>query len=153
MRNPIAKNIVPIMSVGALKSLLPPPYGGKETYGLLSSVTGKLTVHTQIIWKTQNPKNLKKSSLLSSNRSSFPVLRIRKRRNPESRTPQSITKRETTILRVWTLSEIPIDRVIIARMTKLVPPAKSVLENQQLLKRISYNLSNRNVQAIEKKRS
>jgi hypothetical protein len=42
--------------------------------------------------------------------------------------PQTITKREATIFRAWTFPEIPIDSVIMASTTKLVPPAKSVLK-------------------------
>ena len=119
------------MSVGALKLLVPPPFGGYETFGLFKIVTGRLTVHTQTIWNTQNPKNLKKWSRLSSNRSSFPVFNIRKSRNPERRMPQTITKRDATILRAWTFPDIPIDSVMTASTTKFVPPAKSVLTNQK----------------------
>lgn len=69
------------------------------TFGEFNTVTGNETVHTQIIWKTQKPRNGKNLSLLSSKRSSLPVFRIRKRRKPESRRPQTMMKSKTTIWR------------------------------------------------------
>ena len=44
--------------------------------------------------------------------------------------PQVMTKREAMMLRAWRLEVMPIERVIIARTTKFVPPAKSVLRCQ-----------------------
>lgn len=90
-------------------------------------VTGKEQVQTQNIWKIQKPRNLKKLLRLSSKRSSLPVLRTRNNRKPERRRPHIIMKRETTI---WRASGRPSAaelkaRVIMARTTKLVPPAKS----------------------------
>lgn len=78
---------------------------------------------TQNIWNTQKPKNGKNLSRLSSKRSSFPVLTILNSRKPESRAPQSIMKIDATIWRpLWWPEKA---RVIMARTTKLVPPAKS----------------------------
>jgi hypothetical protein len=52
--------------------------------------------------------------------------------------PQTITKRDATILRAWTFPEIPIDSVMIASTTKFVPPAKSVLsESEEGIERIT----------------
>lgn len=79
---------------------------------------------------------------MSSNRSSLPVLRMRKRRKPESRIPQTMTKRVAIIFRAgWILSVVPIERVRIARMTKFVPPAKSVLMYVRNREEGKYNLS------------
>ena len=39
-----------------------------------------------------------------------------------------MTNREAMMLRAWGLEEAPIERVMIERRTKLVPPAKSVLQ-------------------------
>ena len=100
---------------------------------------GKETVQTQIIWKIQKERNLKKLSRLSSKRESEPVLMMRKRRKAESRKPQAMMKRESTICRAEWVGEK--ERVRIARRTKLVPPAKSV------------SLSNLREKAMEKKRS
>jgi hypothetical protein len=69
------------------------------TFGEFNTVTGNDTVQTQIIWNTQNPRNGKNLSRLSSNRSSLPVLMMRKSRKPESRSPQTMMKREHTIWR------------------------------------------------------
>jgi hypothetical protein len=44
--------------------------------------------------------------------------------------PPVMTKREAMMLRAWRLEVMPIERVIIARTTKFVPPAKSVLRCQ-----------------------
>ena len=48
---------------------------------------------------------------------------MRKRRKPERRAPQSMMKMEATIWRAWWWPEKA--RVMMARTTKLVPPAKS----------------------------
>lgn len=119
MINPMANKMTPAMS-------LPVPnagWGYCVMLGEFSTVTGSETVQTQSIWKTQKPKKGKNLSLLSSKRSSLPVLRIRKRRNAESRAPQSMMKMDTTICRAWWVSLNA--RVMIARTTKFVPPAKS----------------------------
>ena len=86
-------------------------------------VTGNETLQTHIIWKTQKPKNGKNLSLLSSKRSSLPVLIMRNKRKPESRAPHSMMKIEATIWRALWWPEKA--RVMMAKMTKLVPPAKS----------------------------
>lgn len=117
--NPIAKSITPATS-------LPVPKSGwlkRVTFGEFRIVTGSETIHTQSIWNTQKPRKGKNLSRLSSKRSSFPVLRILKRRKAESRAPHIIMKRESTIWRAWCWPENA--RVMIARTTKLVPPAKS----------------------------
>jgi len=44
--------------------------------------------------------------------------------------PHVMTKREAMMLRAWRLEVMPIERVIITRTTKFVPPAKSVLRYQ-----------------------
>ena len=93
------------------------------TLGEFKIVTGRDTVQTQIIWNTQKPRKGKNLSRLSSNRSSLPVLMMRKRRKAESRAPQSMMNKETTICRAWWWPENA--RVMMARTTKLVPPAKS----------------------------
>ena len=120
MINPMENNITPAIS-------LPVPNAGcgnRVTFGEFNTVTGKDTIHTQSIWNTQKPRNGKNLSRLSSNRSSLPVLMIRKRRKAESLAPHSIMKRETTI---WRAFWVPLNaRVMIARTTKLVPPAKSM---------------------------
>merc|ERR1712123_565578 len=59
--------------------------GGKEAEGALRDITGRLTVNTQIIWKIQNARNLKKLSLVSSNLLSSPILMILYRRYPDNR--------------------------------------------------------------------
>lgn len=92
--------------------------------GELSSVTGRLTVHTHSIWNTQKPRNEKNLSRLSSKRSSLPVLRMRKRRKPESRAAHSIRKSDVTIDRAFVVSAQL--RVRIAKTTKFEPPAKSL---------------------------
>lgn len=129
--------------------------------GEFRTVTGKETVHTQNIWKIQKPRNLKNLSRISSKRSSFPVLRMRKRRKPESRAPQSMMKRDVTIWRAWCspendklethFSRVPSRlhcrargaNVIIASTTKLVPPAKSNTKNQHRLIEIHGNQKKR----------
>ena len=81
---------------------------------------------------------------------------IRKSRNPESLAPHAIMKRETTIWRALWVPEKA--RVMIARTTKLVPPAKSAQRELQMFeehisKNAPVNLSNFKENAIEKKKS
>ena len=104
-------------------------------FGLFKTVTGKLTIQTHSIWATQNPRKGKNLSLLSSNRSSLPVLRIRKSKKPDKRVPQSMRKIDVTICLACVVPDMA--RVMIASHTKLVPPMKSV------------NLSNLKLNAME----
>ena len=81
---------------------------------------------------------------------------IRKSRKPESLAPQAIMKRETTIWRAFWVPEKA--KVMIAKTTKFVPPAKSTYYELRMPKELtSYNLpvnlSNFKEKAIEKKKS
>ncbi len=128
----MAKKIMAIMSV-ALPKL---GCGYCSTFGLFKIVTGKLTIQTHSICATQNPRNGKNLSRLSSKRSSLPVFKMRKSKKPDKRAPHSIMKMDVTI---WRASVVPDKaRVRIASHTKFVPPMKSV------------SLSNLKVKAIEK---
>ena len=120
MTKPTANMMMPTTSRPVPK----PMKGYCLTAGELMSVTGRETTQTQIIWKTQKPRKGKNLSRLSSKRSSLPVLRMRNSRKPDSRTPHSMMKMEGTICRACGLGPDKA-RVIIARTTKLVPPAKS----------------------------
>ena len=59
--------------------------------------TGRLTTYTQTICSRKNTRNLKGFSRMPSNRASFPVLRIRRRRYPASLMPYSTT---STVMRI-----------------------------------------------------
>ncbi len=69
------------------------------TFGEFRIVTGNEMIQTHDIWMTQNPRKEKNLPRILSKRSSFLVLRIRKKRKPDSRAPQSMMKREATICR------------------------------------------------------
>lgn len=63
MKKPMVQKMTPAMS-------LPLPNDGwryRSTFGEFRIVTGRLTVQTQSICATQNPRNLKKWSRLPSN--------------------------------------------------------------------------------------
>ncbi|KAI7165310.1 hypothetical protein KC349_g48 [Hortaea werneckii] len=74
--------------------------------------------------RLSKPKNLKKLPRLSSKRSSLPVLRIRKRRNPANRLAHTMRKIVATICLAFVVPDM--DNVMMARMTKFEPPQKSV---------------------------
>ena len=107
-----------------------------RTFGLFKMVTGSETVQTHSIWNTQNPRNEKNLSRLSSKRSSLPVFKILNSKKPERRAAQSMIIIDVMIC--LALVEPPIASVIIANQTKLEPPMKSVI------------LSNLHVKAIVK---
>lgn len=56
------------------------------------------TTQTQMIWNVQNPANLKKWDLMSSNLVSEPVFKTRKSRNPASLADQSMTNTEALVI-------------------------------------------------------
>jgi hypothetical protein len=56
------------------------------------------TTQTQMIWNVQNPANLKKWDLISSNLVSEPVFNTRKSRKPASLADQSMTNTEALVI-------------------------------------------------------
>lgn len=116
-----AKMMIPMMSVAFPND----GCGTRSTFGLLRIVTGRETVQTQSIWKTQKPRKGRNLSRLSSKRSSLPVFKIRNRRKPERRAAQSMINMDVTICLGWV--EPPMARVMMASQTKLEPPMKSVI--------------------------